>query len=65
MLETDVLRENHVLTSKAVLLIGGWAALTAALVGSSGIVGETASATLLVAGAAVALLLSRGPRTER
>ena len=53
------------LTSKATLLIGGWLALTATLVGTSGITGETTSNVLLVAGAAVALILSRGPREAR
>ncbi len=58
-------REVHMLTSKAVLLIGGWLALTAALVGTSGIAGDTASNALLVGGAAIALVLSRGPRADR
>ena len=50
------------LASKATLLIGGWFALTAALVGSSGIAGDQASGILLVLGAMVALLLCRGPQ---
>jgi hypothetical protein len=58
-------RRALVLTSKAMLLIGGWLALTATLVGTSGITGEAASRALLIAGAVVALLLSRGPRTQR
>lgn len=53
------------LTSKAVLLLGGWLALTATLVGTSGIAGETASGVLLVLGAMIALLLSRGPKESR
>jgi len=51
-----------VLTSKAALLVGGWLALTATLIGTSGMAGDTASNILLVIGAAVALVLSRGPR---
>lgn len=53
------------LTSKATLLLGGWMALTAALVGCSGIAGETASSALLVFGAIVALTLVRGPKESR
>lgn len=53
------------LTSKAALLVGGWFALAAALVGTSGIAGETASDVLLVLGAMVALALSRGPGRKR
>jgi membrane associated rhomboid family serine protease len=54
-----------VLTSKAMLFIGGWLALTATLVGTSGIAGDAASSALLIGGAVVALVLSRGPRTQR
>ncbi len=53
------------LTSKATLLVGGWLALTAALVGTSGIAGEGTSNVLLVLGALIALGLSRGPRESR
>ena len=53
------------LTSRAGLPIGGWFALTAALVGGSGIAGESASNVLLLAGAMVALVLVRGPRESR
>jgi hypothetical protein len=56
---------QSVLTRKATLLVGGWFALTATLVGTSGIAGETTSNVLLVLGAAVALILSRGPREAR
>jgi hypothetical protein len=52
-------------TSKALLLAGGWFALTAALVATSGIAGEATSNLLLVSGAVVALILSRGPRESK
>ncbi len=53
------------LTSKAALLVGGWLSLTAALVGTSGIAGETTSTVLLVLGGVVALAISRGPKETR
>jgi hypothetical protein len=53
---------TKVFPGKAVLLVGGWLALTAALVGSSGIAGEAASVGLLAFAAAVALAITRGPR---
>jgi len=54
-----------VLTSKGLLAVGAWAAVTATLVAASGVTGETASHGLLVVGFAAALALSRGPRESR
>jgi hypothetical protein len=51
--------------SKLVLLVGSWLALTAALLGGSGIAGEGASVALLATGAAIALAVTRGPRGAR
>ena len=51
--------------SKAALLLGGWLALTAALVGTSGIAGETTSNVLLLLGAMIALAIVRGPKELR
>jgi hypothetical protein len=52
-------------SGKLALLVGGWFAVTAALVGSSGIAGERGSVALLATGAAIALALTRGPRSVR
>jgi hypothetical protein len=54
-----------VLSSKLALLLGGWLALTSALVGGSGIAGETVSGGLVVFGAGLALAITRGPRRAR
>ena len=58
-------QEDGLLTSKVALWVGGWFAVTAALVGTSGLAGDTISKVLLVAGALVALTLSHGPREQR
>jgi predicted exporter len=56
--------EKSVLTSKGVLLAGGWAAVAFALVATSGLASVAASQILLASGAVIALVLARGSRRD-
>ena len=52
------------LTSKALLLAGGWAAVVAALLATSGLASPGASQVLLASGAMIALTLAKGSRRD-
>ena len=52
------------LTSKGMLLAGGWVAVAFALVATSGLASVAASQILLAAGAVIALMLARGSRRD-
>ena len=60
----DSVRRKSVLTSKGMLLVGGWVAVAFALVATSGLASAAASQILLAAGAVIALTLSRGSRRD-
>jgi hypothetical protein len=53
-----------VLTSKGLLLAGGWVAVALALVATSGLASVVTSQILLASGAAIALMLTRGGRRD-
>ena len=55
---------KSVLTSKGMLLVGGWVAVAFALVATSGLASVAASQILLAAGAVIALTLTRGSRRD-
>ncbi len=52
------------LTSKGLLLAGGWLAVVFALVAASGLTSVAASQILLASGAVIALTLTRGSRRD-
>ena len=52
------------LTSKGMLLAGGWVAVAFALVATSGLASAAASQILLASGAGIALMLTRGSRRD-
>lgn len=52
------------LTSKGMLLAGGWVAVVFALVATSGLASVAASQILLASGAVIALMLTRGSRRD-
>jgi hypothetical protein len=58
------LSEERVLTSKGLLLAGGWVAVALALVATSGLASVVTSQILLASGAAIALVLTRGGRRD-
>jgi hypothetical protein len=55
---------KRVLTSKGLLLAGGWLAVVFALVAASGLTSVAASQILLASGAVIALTLTRGSRRD-
>jgi hypothetical protein len=55
---------KRVLTTKGMLLAGGWLAVAFALVAMSGLASAAASQILLASGAAIALVLTRGGRRD-
>ena len=57
-------RGKRVLTSKGMLLVGGWVAVAFALVATSGLASVAASQILLASGAVIALTLTRGSRRD-
>jgi hypothetical protein len=55
---------EHVLTSKGLLIAGGWIAVVFVLVATSGLAGAATSHILLASGAVIALTLTRGSRRD-
>jgi hypothetical protein len=55
---------KRVLTSKGLLLVGGWVAVAFALVATSGLASAAATQILLASGAAIALMLTKGSRRD-